>query len=143
MKEQTSVVLYGEITNTSNKQSKEFKTDNPRKSVYVTLDEENKKKAEAFGLTEYTPKDGGDPFFIIKTAGEVRVHSLMESEELYVIDGSDQSENFKSNGKVWLSLFKSEKNRNEFIRLTDILGDVEKVERKDPFVKIRKNLPNI
>lgn len=135
------LIIEGIITTTSMKQSKDFRSDHPRKSLFVSVDAENKKKLEDFGLTEYTPKDGGEPFFILKASKEITVHT--RDNELRTIDGTaeeDSEPNFKTDGLAFISMVKGEKNKNEFVRVTDILGDVELIERQDPFADIKKKL---
>ena len=60
-----NLIISGIISTTSNKQSKDFKSENPQKTAYLQLDKENADKLEKFGVRKYTSKTGED-FYCLK-----------------------------------------------------------------------------
>ena len=133
-KELTQINVKGEITATSNKQSDTFVVSNPRKTAYVKVtDPESKKELEDNGLTEYTSKEDGEKFFIIKLSENVDVWINGENSPLSV---SIEDPNFKTTGEVDLALIKGHSKGNDFVRLFAIgLVDqsIEMVEKTNPF----------
>lgn len=134
-----NLVINGRITATSNKVDTKFKQENQTKTAYVTVsDEAEKKKLIDFGLTEYTSKQDGLSFFIIKLPQNVAIY----------VDGVDQPEpmsggvdtpNFSTIGNKDLSLniIKGEHMNNDFFRLQaikiDQSSDIVEVEQTNPF----------
>ena len=60
-----NLVIKGIISTTSNKQSKDFKSENPQKTAYLQLDEKNAKLLEEFGVQKYTSKNSDDFYCIM------------------------------------------------------------------------------
>lgn len=106
----------GIISNTSNKQSGTFQSQQ-RKSVYITVDDENKKILEDFGLTEYTAKESGVSFFIIKASEKITLFKKGESLPLMARNTDAESQNFQTEKPINISLIKGNKNGNDFIRI--------------------------
>ena len=75
-----NILIQGQITATSKKTDGDFKQEIPTKTAYVSVNEPNAKKLEEFGLTKYTPKDGGDPYFILKFPANLRVYTPGDDE---------------------------------------------------------------
>lgn len=142
--------VVGIIGATSKKQTTTFGIQqNPRKSVYLYVDEKNKAILIEQGFTEYTSqnKDTGadESYFILKTAENVRVYadnrsphpvstlngigdlhidkkSMSEDEIERIENINKENKNFSSNGKeVVMSIVQSEKNGNKYSRLSAIL----------------------
>lgn len=123
------------ILSTSTKQSELYKTDDPRKTVYLELAPHDVERAIEFGLTKYITRDTGKPFFIVKTAREVprfeNKHSVSPVEKL---DGTDQGANFNSGGDlVTVSIVKGVSHKRDFFRLNAILGNIVEIEKNNPF----------
>lgn len=136
--------ITGIITATSHKQSKDFTSQNPRKSVYLELDKENTKKAIDFGLQEYTSKQPNketgeiDKFFIVKASETIKQYNV-DGQVIGEINGNamDDSNNFNTGGeKVNLAIFKGEKSNNVFYRLFALIGEVQEIESQNPFAEI-------
>ena len=134
-----NLVIKGRITATSNKVDTKFKQENPTKTAYVTVsDETEKKKLIDFGLTEYTSKQDGLSFFIIKLPQNVAifVEGVKGSEQL---SGSVETPNFFTvEGKeLLLNIIKGENMNNDFFRLQAIRieqsTDVVILEQVNPF----------
>ena len=134
----TTQLLQGIITNTSKKQNPLFPTDEPRKSIYLQLDEQNSILAKAFGLSEYKPKDGGEPYFIAKASDTVKCY---EGKKLIAeVNGSAkevegvENPNFTSDDKVvGIALMKGKSKGNEFVRLYAVEGVLVDNEPASPF----------
>ena len=133
------LVLVGKITATSNRQGK-FKSENPRKTAYVTMDTPNAKKAKEFGLTEYVSEDDGVKFFIIKLSPEVTVYNDdPDYDEKIVIESTIQDPNYTTSKPVGLALIKGTAEMgNDYVRLfalkVESFGkDVVFVEQRNPF----------
>jgi len=134
-----NLVIKGRVTATSNKVDTKFKQENPTKTAYVTVsDEAEKKKLIDFGLTEYTSKQDGLSFFIIKLPQNVAifVEGVKGSEQL---SGSVETPNFFTvEGKeLLLNIIKGENMNNDFFRLQAIRieqsTDVVILEQVNPF----------
>lgn len=112
------------ITTTSNKQNAHYKNDNPKKSVFITPENDfEKQKLIKFGLTEYTPKNGGEPFFIVKATDEIKC--WLNREVVEKIPASIQDPNFKfEEGKfLTVNIIQGENMKNKFYRINAIKFD--------------------
>lgn len=134
-----SLNINGIITATSDKQSKDFVSKNPRKTIYVKLDKENQEKAEQFGLTGYVSQEDQVRFYPIKASADISLYKLGQKDSFAKISGiADESPNFHSDGKeVRLALIKGRNVGNDFFRLTAIQvvdeNDIQEVEQTNPF----------
>ena len=134
----TTQLLQGVITNTSKKQNPLFPTDEPRKSIYLQLDEQNSILAKAFGLSEYKPKDGGEPYFIVKASETIKCYE--GKKQIAEVNGSAvevpgvENPNLTSDNKViGLALMKGNSKGNDFIRLYAVEGVLVDNEPASPF----------
>lgn len=131
-----NLVIKGIITATSNKKSDKFENQVNRKQVYFTVDEETAKKLEEFGLRKYTSYDKED-FFIVRTSKNVSRYEGGKLVEEILCENTDSefTPNFNSDGKVvGLNLIKGESDYGKYwIRLSAIDGELEVVERTNPF----------
>ena len=112
------------ITATSNKQNSDYKIENPKKSVFITPENDfEKQKLINFGLTEYTPKDGGEPFFIVKATDEVKC--WLNGKVVEKLPTSIQDPNFKfEEGKfLTVNIIQGENMKNKFYRINAIKFD--------------------
>ena len=112
------------ITTTSNKQNADYKNDNPKKSVFITPENDfEKQKLINFGLTEYTPKNGGAPFFIVKATDELKC--WLNGKVVEKIPASIQDPNFKfEEGKfLTVNIIQGENMKNKFYRINAIKFD--------------------
>lgn len=128
------LIIKAVITATSNKQDGRFKSDNPRKSLYVVADQKNTELLKGFGLTEYTPKDkDGKPYFIIKTGAKLDHYQL--GTLVGEISGLVDSPNFTSNGEeVGIALFQEKTDLGKtYTRAYAVNGTVAEVEKQNPF----------
>lgn len=133
-----SLTIKAIITATSNKQDNRFKTENPRKSLYVTVDAENKKLLEEFGLTEYTSKQDNKPFFIIKTGA--KLDHYVAGVKVGEVSGLIDAPNFTSNGEVvHIALYqdKSDTGKN-YTRAYAVNGTIKEVEAQNPFANLQQ-----
>lgn len=135
-----NMVIQGSITATSNKVSTEFKAENPSKTVYIVVDESFDKEMQAFGLTRYTSKEDGKPFYIVKASQKIALYASNKTgESPESISGSVDTPNFKTadNVLVKMNLVKGNKNINDFYRLQAIqisgASDIENIEQQNPF----------
>lgn len=139
-----NLVIKGEITATSKKTTGDFKQEIPTKTAYVKVDEENAKKLEGFGLTRYTPKDGGEDYFIIKFPANLMVYlpngSFSKRPDLSQVTVDDiETNNFKTpEGKsLSLNIIKGNHKNNDFFRLQSIRieskSDIEEIKPENPF----------
>lgn len=132
MKKQLNI--KGIITATSHKQSDKFATQNPRKSVYLKLDEANAKRAKEFGMQEYTSKNG-ESFFILKASELVKLYNQDGLHGTANGNADDDSNNWTSGDKeVGLAIFRGENKGNVFLRLFAIQGELEEVQPENPFL---------
>lgn len=137
MKQQKTEVksfnFRGIITGTSNKVSTEFENDNPRKSIYVKVDQENAKKLVAQGLKQYITKDK-EEFFVMKLSEKVGV---WVNDEKIEMDTSINSPNFLTNFAVAIACLKGRNKGNDYIRVFGIglktLADITILEETNPF----------
>lgn len=132
------LVITGQITTTSNKQSDKFVAKTPQKTAYLKLDEENAKKAEEFGLTKYTSKENNEDFFMVKVVTNLRAY-YDNSRNYDKLETGVDSPNFKTkDGKeIGLALVQGENLGNVFYRLSAIKisesSDIETIEAENPF----------
>lgn len=145
-----NIVVYGVLTNTSNKVSEEYKSEVPTKCAYLyAASKEDADKMVSFGLTEYTPKDGGSGFFAVRMSKTVSIyHSDNEDGipdekiDCRVTDNNgNKTPNFKCRDGVTvaMNLVKGEKMKNSFIRLQAFLCDdfdsvFEEIKPLNPFI---------
>lgn len=108
-------IFEGIITGTSNKQSEEMKTDKPRKSCYISVDEENAEILLQNGLTKYTSKEDKKDFFIIKFSEEIKVYA---PEGYFNHDTSTSSDNFSTDDKkVKFACIKGKNMGRNYVRI--------------------------
>ena len=135
-----NMVIQGSITATSNKVSNKFKAENPTKTVYIVVDESFDKAMQWFGLTRYTSKEDGKPFYIVKASQKIALYASGKTgESPETIPGTVDTPNFKTkeNVLVKMNLVKGNKNNNDFYRLQAIqisgANDIETIEQQNPF----------
>lgn len=112
------------ITATSNKQNLHYRIENPKKSVYITPENDiEKQKLIDFGLTEYTPKKGGEPFFIVKATDEIKC--WLNGNVVETLQTSVEDPNFKfEDGKfLTVNIIQGENMKNKFYRINAIKFD--------------------
>lgn len=132
-----NIVIKGRISATSNKVDGKFQQETPTKTAYVEVTEEESKKAlVGFGLTEYTSKDDGKNFFIIKLPKEV---SIFQGNQMHKIPGGVDTPNFKTpdDKELMLNIIRGNNKGNDFYRLQAILvqeqSDIETIAPENPF----------
>ena len=142
-----NILIQGQITATSKKQDGDFRQEIPTKTAYVSTNEPNARKLEEFGLTKYTPKDGGDPYFILKFPANLMVYTpdgqgtKRPDLSQITVDGVETN-NFKTpdNKKIWMSVFKGNHKNNDFYRLQAIFvqspEDIEEIKPENPFADL-------
>ena len=138
-----NIIVKGQITATSKKQSGYFRQEVPTKTAYVSTDETNSKLLEDFGLQKYTSKDN-ENYFIIKFPANVMVFKpngfgekrpdLSRNE----IEGIETN-NFKTpdDKLLPLNIIKGNHKNNDFFRLQAIRiesdDDIEEIKPENPF----------
>lgn len=138
-----NIIVKGQVTATSKKQSGDFSQVIPTKTAYVSTDETNSKLLEDFGLTKYTSEEG-ENYFIIKFPanlmvfkpngfGEKRLDlSRIELDEI-------ETNNFKTPDEklLPLNIVKGNHKNNDFFRLQAISieedSDIEQILPENPF----------
>lgn len=135
-----NILLKGMVTATSNKVDSRFKQEAPTKTAYITIADEDIAKAIQFGLTEYSSKQDGNRFFIIKLPQNIAIYvqggDNVTPEKM---SGGIDSPNFMTNKDKMLNLniIKGENMGNEFFRLQAIQitdsTDIISVEQTNPF----------
>lgn len=139
-----NILIQGQITATSKKQSGDFRQEIPTKTAYVSVDETNAQKLEDFGLTKYTPKDGGEPYFIMKFPANLMVYTpdgqgTKRPDLSQITVEGEETNNFKTpdDKKFWMSVFKGNHKNNDFYRLQAIRiespEDIEEIKPENPF----------
>lgn len=127
-------IFKGIITTTSNKQSKEFTTDNPRKSAYIKVDEENRDILLKQGLTEYTSEKDKEDFFILKLSENI---TLWEGKESQSMATDIDTNNFKTK-EVGIACIKGKSKGNDYVRIYALnlqsMEDIELIEQENPFL---------
>lgn len=134
-----NLVVAGMITNTSNKQSSRFKQEVATKTAYITVPDENDRQALIdFGMTLYTPKDGGDDFFIAKLPAK-GLSIWSNGKKLGMKKTTINEPNFQTVEHVplGLSFIRGEKDGNPFYRLQAInvvqKDDIFDLDESNPF----------
>lgn len=131
------VIKNVKITATSNKQSKEFVSNNPKKTVYIDVDKETEKALNEFGVPTYTSENGED-FLCVKIVDEVGIYYGATNEKIKM-DTSLNAPNFKTRDgiSVAMNIVKGEKAGNTFTRISSILlresSDIENIQEENPF----------
>ena len=139
-----NLVVLGQITATSKKNDGEFAQEIPTKTAYVSVDSENAKKLEDFGLTKYTSKDDQEDYFIIKFPANVMVYQPNGFGEKcpdlsQITFEGIETNNFKTpdNKQVQMSILKGNHKNNDFFRLQAIRvetsSDIEEIKPENPF----------
>lgn len=135
-----NIVIKGKVTATSNKVDGKFKQEEPTKTAYLTIAEEDKKKAVEFGLREYTSSEDGNIFFIVKLPKNVALYvEGVKSASPELMSGSVATNNFKTTDEYDLSLniIKGENLGNVFYRLQAIqitkASDITEIKPENPF----------
>ena len=138
-----NIIVKGQITATSKKQSEGFKQEVPTKTAYISTDEVNSKLLEDFGLTLYTSKNNED-YFIIKFPANLMIYKPNGFGEKrpdlsrIEIEGVETN-NFKTPDDKLLSLNITKGNhmKNDFFRLQAIRieseDDIEEIIPENPF----------
>ena len=138
-----NIIVKGQVTATSKKQSGDFAQEVPTKTAYVSTDESNTKLLEDFGLTKYTSKDN-ENYFIIKFPANVMVFTpngygkKRPDLSRIEVDGVETN-NFKTPDDKLLSLniIKGNYKNNDFFRLQAIRietdDDIEEIKPENPF----------
>lgn len=133
-----NLVIRGKISTTSNKQSKEFKSESPKKTAYLEVDEKNSKLLEKFGVPKYTSKDGED-FHCVKTVDEVKIHFSKSENEPVPFPSTLDDPNYqtKDGVTIGMNIIKGNKAGNDFYRLQAVLlndiNDIEEIMGENPF----------
>ena len=144
-----NIVIQGRITATSNKVDGKYTQENPTKTAYITVDDdENRKKLIGFGLTEYTSKEDKKPFFIIKLPQEVSLfRSYQTDQPPEKISGGVETNNFKTpdNKVLYMNIIRGNNKGNDFYRLQAINleepGDFQDIQPENPFAEYMDDLP--
>ena len=130
-----NLIIRGIISTTSNKQSTEFKVENPQKTAYLLLDKENADKLEKFGVRKYTSKTGED-FYCLKLVNELKLY-FDKTKSSVIANTSIDDPNFKTEKIVQMNVIKGEKSGNTFYRLQGLLlndaDDLVQIEAENPF----------
>lgn len=130
-----NLIISGIISTTSNKQSAQFRVENPQKTAYLLLDQENADKLEEFGVTKYTSKTGED-FYCLKLVEKLKLY-FDDSKDALIADTSVDDPNFKTEKVVKMNVIKGEKTGNTFYRLQALLlndsSDLVQIEAENPF----------
>lgn len=130
-----NLIISGIISTTSNKQSSEFRVENPQKTAYLLLDRENAAKLEKFGVRKYTSKTGED-FYCLKLVEKLKLY-FDGSKNAINMDASVNEPNFKTEDVIKMNVIKGEKTGNTFYRLQALLlndsSDLVQIEAENPF----------
>ena len=144
-----TIIAKAIITATSNKVSDDFKQENPTKTIYFTVqDEEKIKQLQELGMTMYTPeKEGAANYFICKATKFVKIYTNRDDyfEKDFGVttikeDGTEmKNPNLKTDEPIYLSIVKvkAAKGKNDFFRVNAILTDdtskLIEVNQENPF----------
>lgn len=136
-----NLVIKGRITATSKKQDDKFKQENPSKTAWIIpADEQEAKKLVDFGLRQYTSKEDGTNFFVVKTSQRIALYVKDAKDvEPEIISGGIDTPNFTTAEDKFLNLniIKGENVGNKFYRLQAIqiveTSDYIEVEQNNPF----------
>ena len=138
-----NIIVRGQITATSKKQSGVFTQEIPTKTAYVSTDEPHAKLLEDFGLTKYTSKEN-ENYFIIKFPADLMVFKPNGYGEKrpdlsrIEIEGIETN-NFKTPDDKLLpfNIVKGNHKNNDFFRLQAIRietdEDIEEIKPENPF----------
>ena len=138
-----NIIVRGQITATSKKQSGVFTQEIPTKTAYVSTDEPHAKLLEDFGLTKYTSKEN-ENYFIIKFPADLMVFKPNGYGEKrpdlsrIEIEGIETN-NFKTPDDKLLpfNIVKGHHKNNDFFRLQAIRietdEDIEEIKPENPF----------
>jgi len=126
-----TLIINGQISATSNKQGNFGGTE--RKSIYITANSNELKKAKDFGIRVYTSKEG-ENFIIVKSS---QVIKLYQGSKVKDLQSSVSDNNFTTNTNVDIAIMEGEKNHNKFYRVyalnVDNFDDVELIKPVNPF----------
>ena len=130
-----NLIISGIISTTSNKQSTEFRVENPQKTAYLQLDEKNAKLLEEFGIQKYT-SNNGDDFHCIKLIDKLKLY-FDDSKGCLEFESDVNQPNFKTEKEVKMNIIKGEKAGNTFYRIQalklDDVSDLVQIEAENPF----------
>lgn len=130
--------IVGEITGTSNKTNDKFKQEKPSKTLYLKADEENSKKLINFGMTQYTSKEDGEDFFIIKASSN-GIKVFCKGEKIDTIKTTLDTPNFHSveHMPIQIAIMQGENVGNEFFRVYAVgvsdRNDIQENQDTNPF----------
>lgn len=111
------------ITATSNKQNSQYKIENPKKSVYISPENEaEKQKLIDFGLTEYTSKSG-ENFFIVKATDKIKCWLNRKVVEELPTSIEDPNFKFEQGKYLTVNLIQGVNMNNKFYRINAIKFD--------------------
>lgn len=127
-----NITINAIITTTSNKTKENFA---PRKTAFLNVAEEDRERLIAFGVPEYTSKEG-QKFFCVKLTDSVKLWN--RNGEYVTIDTTVDAPNFKTTENVMLrmNIVKGNKSHKDFYRLNAIQceGDnIETIKETNPF----------
>lgn len=127
-----NITINAIITTTSNKTKENYA---PRKTAFLNVAEEDRERLIAFGVPEYTSKEG-ENFFCVKLTDVVKLWN--RQGEYVTIDATVDAPNFKTTENVMLrmNIVKGNKNRNDFYRLNAIQcedDNIETIKETNPF----------
>lgn len=136
-----NLVIKGIITATSNKQDGEFKQEVPTKTAYLKVDEENSKKLQDFGMTEYSSKEDGEKFFIVGLVRGLMVYKPngigVKRSDLSLINGEEgENPNYETSEEIGMNIVKGEYRNNDFFKLQAL-----RVESDDVIVEVKPENP--
>lgn len=138
-----SMVASINISSMSKKVSDEFKGDAPTMTAYFTPEtDEDREALKAFGIREYTPKDGGENFFIAKVTAKLMLYKGTDDKhekpvELSGLVADGTGFKFAEGEFHKVNFISGEKSGQKFQRIQAILApqssDLEKIEANNPF----------
>lgn len=140
-KDIVKVTVNGIISSTSNKNKRKFKSKTePKKSVFIQVDDETAERLTRFGLQEYTSQDGVK-FFVVKATETIAVY--VNGVHTMNIDGTalPSVPNFHTTGKLVkmaiLSLPNEDNPSKPYHRLKSLLvsdeNEIVFAEMENPF----------
>ena len=135
-----NVVIIGHISTMSNKNDSQFKQEVPTKTVYLSVNEENRQKLIDFGLTLYTPDDG-EPFFAVKASRQISMYVTSNAGEepakLDMTTATGISIRTREGVSIKMNIVEGENVGNTFYRLQAIqvldTEDIEEIKASNPF----------
>lgn len=135
----TNVVVAGTITNTSDKQSARFKQEVATKTAYIDVPNEQDRQALIdFGMTLYTPEDGGNAFFIAKMPAKgLSIWSKGKKIGTKKVTLGEPNFQTVEHVPLGLSFIRGEKDGNPFYRLQAVnviqKDDIFDLDESNPF----------